>query len=362
MGRRLAGRLPQYVHGYLDRHGKPRHYLRRPGRVPVALPGMPWSTEFMDAYAAAMNNSVPVTIGIRRTKPGTVEEAVARYLNSGVFTAAAPSTQRLRRAILERFRVEHGEKRIGKLQPEHVARILSKLRPHAQRNMIKTLRGLMAFALVEGLVAIDPTVGAKLARAKDTGGFPTWPLESIERYRAAHKLGTQARLALELLYGTIQRRGDIVKLGPQHVLNGTLSLRQQKTGADVDIPILPELQFAIDAMPKGGHLAFLVTEHGKPFTAAGFGKWFREMCAQASIAKNLSAHGLRKAGATRLADHGCSHHEIMAWGGWITMKEVQRYTRAANRKRLAKQAAEKLETGTKVANLSTRLANQEKKP
>ena len=128
----------------------------------------------------------------------------------------------------------------------------------------------------------------------------------------------------------------------------------------MDIPILPELEAAIDAMAKAEHLTFLVTEHGKPFSASGFSNWFRQMCVQAGIPKKLSAHGLRKAGATRLAEHGCTDHEIMAWGGWKTLSEVQRYTRAANRKRLAKQAAEKLETGTKVANLTHRLANQEK--
>jgi integrase len=356
MGQRVMRRLPKFVHGYIDRHGKPRHYLRRPGRVRVSLPGLPWSEEFMTAYAAAMNDPLSITIGIRRTRPGTVEEAVARYAE------LASSTQGMRRAILERLRVEHGEKRIGKLQPAHVVRIVGKLRPWAQRNMMKTLRGLMAFALADGLIPADPTVGVKLARTKDTGGFPTWPLECIEQYRAAHKLGTRARLALELLYGTMQRRGDAVKLGPQHVQNGILSLHQQKTGADVDIPILPELQTAIDAMPKGGHLAFLTTEHGKPFTAAGFSHWFSEVCKQAGVPRNLSAHGLRKAGATRLAEHGCTDHEIMAWGGWTSITEVQRYTKAADRKRNALQAADKLKAGTKVANLATRLANQRKKP
>ena len=110
MGQRLMGRLPQYVHGYLDRHGKPRHYFRRPGRVSTPLPGLPWSDEFMTAYAAALNNSLPVAIGIRRTKPGTVDEAVARYLGSIAFGNFQLSTQSLRRSILERFRVEHGDK------------------------------------------------------------------------------------------------------------------------------------------------------------------------------------------------------------------------------------------------------------
>jgi integrase len=360
MGSRM--RLPKYVHAYLDRHGRPRHYLRRPGRKEVPLPGLPWSSEFMDAYEAALSRAAPITIGAKRSVPGTVAEAVAHYLSSAAFAALAPATQSMRRAILQRFRDQHGEKRIRKLEPEHVARLLGKLRPYAQRNMRKTLRGLMAFALVDGLIDVDPTADVKLAAAKDTGGFETWPLVSIEHYRNRYQLGTRARLALELLYGTMQRRGDIVRLGRQHVQGNILSLRQQKTGAQVDIPVLDELQAAIAAMPKAEHLTFLVTELGKPFTAAGFGNWFREQCDRAGLPKKLSAHGLRKAGATRLAEHGCTDHEIMAWGGWSSIKEVQRYTRAANRKRLALQAGEKLRSGTEVANLETRLANQREKP
>ena len=60
MGPRVIRRLPKYVHGYLDRHGKPRHYLRRPGQKEISLPGMPWSPEFMEAYAAAMNHAAPI--------------------------------------------------------------------------------------------------------------------------------------------------------------------------------------------------------------------------------------------------------------------------------------------------------------
>jgi integrase len=325
----------------------------------VPLPGMPWSSEFMDAYEAALNQAAAIVIGAKRTKPGTVD---ARYLGSGAFGELAPSTRGMRLAILERFRVEHGEKRLCKLQPEHVGRIVSKLRPYAQRNMLKTLRGFMAFALADGLIDIDPTASVKLKAVKDSGGFDSWPIAAIEEYRERHNLGTRSRLALELLYGTMQRGGDIVLLGRQHIQNSILSLRQKKTGAQVDIPVLPELQAAIDAMPKAEHLTFLVTEFGKPFSAAGFGNWFREQCNIAGVPKNLSAHGLRKAGAARLAEHGCTDHEIMAWGGWTSIKEVQRYTKAANRKRLALQGAEKLKSRTKLANLDSWLAKQSEKP
>jgi hypothetical protein len=72
-------------------------------------------------------------------------------------------------------------------------------------------------------------------------------------------------------------------------------------------------------------------------------------------------HGVRKAGATRLAESGATDHMIMVWGGWKTLKEVQRYTRAANRKLLAQQAAGNIIAGTELANLSPRLANQSEK-
>jgi integrase len=308
-----------------------------------------------------MNQAVPIIIGAKRTIPGTVNEAVVLYLGSRAFADLGPSTQTMRRSTLERFRGDHGDKRLRMLRSEHLAKLLGRLRPHAQRNMLKTLRGLISFALSGGLIDADPTTGIQLARVKDNNGFETWAEKDIDLYRARHALGTRPRLALELLYGTMQRRGDVVRLGRQHIQDGFVSLRQQKTSTQVDVPVLPELQAAIDAMPKVEHLTFLVTEFGRPFTAGGFSHWFRGQCNLAGLPKNLSAHGLRKAGATRLAEHGCTDHEIMAWGGWTTLREVQRYTKAADNKRLALQAADKLKPRTELANLETRLANRSEK-
>jgi integrase len=148
----------------------------------------------------------------------------------------------------------------------------------------------------------------------------------------------------------------MVRLGPHHVQGGIISFRRRKTTIPLDIPMLPELAAAIEAMPKAKHLAFLVTERGEPFTAAGFGNWFRDRYDAAGIT-DLSAHGLRKAGATRLAEYGATDHEIMSWGGWKTLREVQRYTEAANRKRLALRGADKIKSGTELANLDIRFVN-----
>ena len=63
-------------------------------------------------------------------------------------------------------------------------------------------------------------------------------------------------------------------MGRQHIRNGMLSVRQEKTGAVLALPVRPELRTIIEATP-GGHLTLLVTKRGKQFTGKDFGEMFR---------------------------------------------------------------------------------------
>jgi integrase len=337
-----------YIQEFRDQHGRLRRYFRRPGYKRVPLPGAPGSEEFMAAYQAAMvGQALRPEIGASRTKPGTVNAAVVGYFNSMAFRSLSASTQATYRGILKGFRAEHGDKRVAMLERRHVDRIIAgeANTPAAANNLLRMLKTLMQWTVAEGMRRDDPTIGLKGIKTR-SDGFLIWGEDLIAAHRRCHALGTRARLALELLVNTGQRRGDIVRMGRQHVRDGTLSIRQEKTGTLVEIPILPELQAAIEAMPASDHLTFLTTEFGKPFTAAGFGNWFRETCDEAGIPKGYAAHGLRKAAATRHADSGATAHELMAWFGWKTLKEAERYTRSANRKRLAQGVVEKLTRGT----------------
>jgi integrase len=105
----------------------------------------------------------------------------------------------------------------------------------------------------------------------------------------------------------------------------------------VSVPVLPELQSEIDRHPKT-NMTFLVTAYGKPFTAAGFGMRFREWCNAAGLTC-CSAHGLRKAAATLLAERGASEKQLNAFFGWAdNSNESRRYTRAAQQRVLARGA------------------------
>ena len=130
-----------------------------------------------------------------------------------------------------------------------------------------------------------------------------------------------------------------------------MSMQRQKTGVPFNVEIMPRLQAAIDAMPGDRNLTFLVTAQGKPFTAAGFGNWFRDVCREAKLPARCTSHGLRKAAATYLAEQGATDHQLMAWFGWTSISQAQEYTRAANRKRMAQSVA-KLISGTGIGSPS----------
>ena len=107
----------------------------------------------------------------------------------------------------------------------------------------------------------------------------------------------------------------------------------------MSLPILPGLREILDVSPTGD-LTYLVTQYGRPFKNENFGNWFRR-AVRASGLDGLSAHGLRKSAAVRLAEDGHSDHEIMPMGRWDTLKEVARYTKGVRRKRLAENVLKK---------------------
>jgi integrase len=334
-------KLP-FVNSFRNRHGTLVCYFRRRGCKTVRLRGIPGSSEFMRAYEAAIGNVEPIQIGADRVKAGTVAAVVGMYLASVAFADLADETRRTRRNILERFREAHGDKRIASIERKHVQALIDAkaATPSAARNLLAVIRLLMQFAIKAGIRTDDPTLGVKHAKIK-TDGFRTWDEEDIAAFEAAHPIGTRARLALALLLGTGQRRSDVVRMGRQHVRGDKIAVRQSKTKTPLMLPIGVELRRAIEATPAE-HLTFLTTVHGKPFTAAGFTNWFREMCNEAGLPNGLSAHGLRNAVCRRLAEAGCSEKQIAAVSGHKTLRMVQHYTRAADQEHLAQAAIERL--------------------
>jgi len=137
------------------------------------------------------------------------------------------------------------------------------------------------------------------------------------------------------------RRGDAVRIGRQHVKDGVAFLKTEKSGyrTEVALPILPILQRTLDNSPTGD-LAFICGGKGQPLTKESFGNMFREACNKAGVKK--SAHGVRKISATRAANAGATVAQLKALFGWTDNEMPSLYTQTADRRKLARDAIEKL--------------------
>ncbi len=348
-----------YVQAFKDRHGRQRFYFRRPGYKRAALPGIPGSTEFMAAYQAALaGETAPKRlIGAERTKAGTFNALAVAYYSSTNFKQLAPISQLTYRKIIERFRLEHGDKPIAMLEARHIRKILDErsATPGAANYLLRILHILMQFAIERDWRRDDPTLAVRKIRTK-VKGFHTWSEENIAAFEAKWPLGSKPRLALSLLLYTAQRRSDVIRMGRQHVRADIIHVVPQKTerssGARLAIPIHPALSAELAAVPAN-QLTFLQTDGGKPFKPQGFTQWFIKCAEAAGLPSGCTPHGLRKAAARRLAEAGCSANVIMAITGHTTLREVARYTIAADQEMRARRGIASLLNGPAEAEQGT---------
>jgi hypothetical protein len=253
----------KYVNGYpnYDRpDGRVRYYFRRGrGAKAIPLPGIPGSEEFMAAYGAALaSTSNAPEVGASRTAPGTINALVANYYKSAAWLDdIGAETRRRRRSVIEGFREKHGDKRVALLRQDHFQTMLGEIRtPASKVNWLKTIRALMKSG-VPTMLRSDPTAGLTVKGGAKSKPHHMWLDEEIERYRAYWPLGTMQRLVLELALETVSRRGEVVRLGPQHLYRGKdgkprIKIARIKGSRDVDMPMSDALLAACLARPKTG--------------------------------------------------------------------------------------------------------------
>lgn len=350
-----------------DRHGTRRAYFRRRGVPRIRLRAAIGSPEFFAEYTAARDaseallerrNQAPEPDAPRvgaRPVPGTFKALAAGYLGSHEFRQMAAGSQTARRRVIESMWREPRKPGASELMGEcPIALMTSQAiellrdrkagKPGAQRDRLKALSAMFRWGIRQ---AEWKALGVRSNPVRDvervrhvTEGHHSWTDADVAKFEARWAIGTTPRLALALLLYTGQRRSDVVLFGRQHLRGEFICFTQQKNSnrapVRLELPLLPELQRIIDASPTG-ELTFLVNGHGRAFTAAGFGMRFRRWCDEAGL-KNCSAHGLRKAGATRAAEAGATEYQLCSIFGWRNPQQATVYIRAARQKTMANAA------------------------
>lgn len=348
----MPRRLPPHVERFVSK-GKTYLYFRRGKGPRTPLPSDPTSQAFADAYSAALAGAPkPAKQVLPSEVRGTLAALVADYMRHGSYRSLRATTRQSYATPLEVIRVEHGHRTVAGMTRGGVqSKILDPYadRPGAALAILKMLRVLISHAIVRDWIKNDPTRGIKRPKS---GEVRSWTDTEIASFEMRWPIGTKERLAFALQLFTGQRRSDVHRMTWADIEAGVIHVVQQKTGEKLWIPIHRDLAPVL-ALAAREHVTILNTSFGKPYTVDGYSNWLRDAITAAGLPLGAKPHGLRKAAGRRLADAGCSAHEIMSVLGHRSLAEAERYTREANKRRLGKSAITKLERQKPNRNAQT---------
>ena len=348
-----------YVHRFKDRHGKLRYYYRRSGeRKP--LRGDPGSPEFMADYRDASSRFSQAALAetspaLSSAPAGSIAKLVGSYMASIRFKKLKPSSRAVQVRIYTKFVEKFGKLPASGLDRRRIESIIADMSdtPGAANSLLKRLKSLMVYAVQMGLVATDPTYRME---GFASGEIHTWSEDEITQFEAKWPIGGKERLAFALHLYTGQRTSDVHRMTWADIRSGEIEVVQVKTGTKIGIAIHEDLEPVL-ARADITTPALLVTSFGKPFTVKGYSQWINAAIAEAGLPERCVAHGLRKAAARRLAEAGCSANQIAAVTGHKTLSEVERYTKAASQRRMARDAMQAEKANRTGKPRKTELAN-----
>lgn len=310
------------------------YYYRRDGRRHGRLKGEPGSAEFLANYYrihAGFEGRENIAI------PNSFEDAAVRYLKSPEYAGLTDGSQKRYRIYLDKLRQTFGNFDVAAIRRKHLRAYRDTLQvtPAAANMTIAVARAFYTWAMDAYEIPVNPAAGIKSIKL---GEHQPWPDGAVEAF--FEKCPPEVGYVFAFGLYTGQRLGDILAMRWGDLDDEGIKVRQQKTGAELWVPIHPDLAGVIDALPKRG-VVMLTTASGRAWTTDNYRDQFKRVCKKAKIT-GLVFHGLRKTAASRLAEAGCTTDEIKAITGHKTDQMASYYAKGADQKRKAKSAMKKL--------------------
>lgn len=351
----------RYLQCEKNRHGKRVFYVRaerRGPRIRVACDDTE-SPAFVDAYAEAIRQllarveteragtSATQTPHQPRPKRGTLGHAVQLYAGSGL-TGLAPAGRLRHIRVLESVASAFEGKAPETISRKVLSETLAAMTPGKAEYVLKILRRFWTWALDAGLSDTNPTLGIKPPRQANRTGFKPWTEADVQARRAAWKIGTMARLCLELALCTQLRRTDLALVGWAHLKQGgtRIQYRPSKTastsGISIDVPVSPDLAACLAAaeLTRGTELPFLRRSDGRPYADGNsLGNVWKDWQSASKLEPAINLHGVRKLSAEIIAEEGGTVPDMMAALGHSNPKQAMHYAQKADRKKASDRAA-----------------------
>ena len=357
-------KLPNLPHlrPVLSRHGTWYVYVQKHGRGKAYRLTAEYRTEplaFIEQYKDAVAQLERMPVPTPNKDAATLSGLYSAFKESAKWASYSEGTVKSKTRRLDQLMRDHGWKRYGQLNRNTMQDLHDRWcednGTEQAKKFLADLSPMFEFAVQRGYAGADwvnPCHNITRRKPENAQGFRIWEPHHLQQYEAHHPIGTMPRLAYELMFWTGAASADAYLIGPQHVRRDTngaarVYFDRQKTGAPINVPFHPNLQHAIE-QTKTGDMVYLLTSHGTPFRSAkSYSQWFTATVKQAGLPHGkppvgLSAHGLRKAGATAMAEDGASDHELMAFYGWKKAETSRIYTARASAAVMATNASARL--------------------
>lgn len=320
--------LPKHV--YRQRNGI---YFQRRGWASQKFEHEFGTPEFWKEYADILSVKDKPRIVTSRTFTALVKS----YHRSPRYRNLKPRTALDYDKHLEFFVSIMGDRNPVKMQRKDVIRLrdANAEKAYFANYSLRVLRVLMEHCVDLGWRDNNPARGVPELKTEKTEREP-WPRELLDIYRATCPLGTRERLVMELCVGTGQRIGDVLNMRWSHIEDAAFFVKQSKTKKELWVPILPELQAALDAASR--HSVFILTNE------RGTNRWSYRGASAAvrRVRERIGAlaydiHSWRYNAACELLEAGCGDDLIAAVTGQSPAM-VQHYTRKVRQRIRAVQA------------------------
>ncbi|MBQ0751175.1 MAG: tyrosine-type recombinase/integrase [Roseovarius sp.] len=319
----------------------PKHVYRQSNGIYFQRRGWPsrkfqndfGTAEFWTEYAGILSQEDAPRKVVARNFGALIDH----YRKSPRYKNLKPRTGLDYDKYLDFFREIMGEANPAKMQRKDVIRLRDSNAEKAYfaNYSLRVLRVLMEHCVDLGWRETNPARGVPEIKTAKTEREP-WPRELLDVYRAHCALGTRERLVMELCVGTGQRIGDVLTMRWSNIENGAVWVRQSKTSKELWVPILPELQAALDVASR--HSVYILTNE------QGTNRWSYRGASAAvrKVREQIGAvaydiHSWRYNAACELLEAGCGDDLIAAVTGQSPAM-VQHYTKKVRQRIRAVQA------------------------
>jgi len=217
---------------------------------------------------------------------------------------------------------------------------------HKGQKVVQVARVLFNMARDMDIIQTNPFDKMRLAHIAPRSAI--WNIDTQEAAKnKALEMGMPSiALAIQLGLDIGQRSGDLRALSWHQYNGATISLRQQKTGVMLEVPVMRALKKMLDATERKSPVVLICEATGKPYSKDMLSRRVREVCEAAGIGKDIQFRDLRRTAVVRLAEHGCETAEICAITGH-TLKSATEILEVylPRTSKMAQNAIHKLEAG-----------------